>query len=156
MSITKPCSSSAEMELSQSVSNVFCFIYKLQRRSILTLSVEETGMDVLWWSRSALKATELSLCLMQCFAPHLVLCIIFPCEGKVHFPVYGRKMNKASTAEVWWGQCSILHPREWRLSGKKPVAFQVRTVHYTPLDSWNFVSFDYWSYSRRAKINHSG
>lgn len=48
MSVTKTCSSSAEMELSQSMSNVFCFVYKLQRGSILTLSVEETGMDVLW------------------------------------------------------------------------------------------------------------
>lgn len=54
MSIIKTCSSSAEMELSQSMSNVFCFIYKLQWGSILTLSVEETGVDVLWWSRSTL------------------------------------------------------------------------------------------------------
>lgn len=35
------------------------------------------------------------------FAPRLVLCILFLCEGKEHFPVYGRMRSKPSSAEVW-------------------------------------------------------
>lgn len=37
---------------------------------------------------------------MQGFAPHLVLCILFLSEGKVHFPVYGRKMQKSGESNA--------------------------------------------------------
>lgn len=73
--------------------------------------MEETGVEVLWWSRSALKATELSFCLMQGFAPHLVLCILFLSEGKVHFPVYGRKMQKSGEDNAVF---YILQSEDWK------------------------------------------
>lgn len=69
-------------------------------RSISILSVEYTGIDVLQRSRPTPKATELSLCLMQCFAAHLALRILSLCEGEVHFALHGRRQEQTQCCRM--------------------------------------------------------
>lgn len=65
-------------------------------KTISILSVEQTGTDLLRSRGLTPKASELSLCLMQWFAPHLAaLCILSFHEGEVHFALHGRREEQS-------------------------------------------------------------